>query len=325
MEPTPSDTTQPALSRSHKTDLNALSLNEFASALRRSGYPRRLIELARDEDLGDPMHDWTGEMMFDEHDTRRVQMRSRQDGIVSGIEFIKDLMEVFDPDRMIQWSACVQDGQFMTKGTVLAQFSGNARVIVKLERTMLNLISRMCGIATLTRSFVDLAHGTSAKVCDTRKTTPGLRSFEKYAVRSGGGTTHRMGLYDAMLIKDNHLSNIKDQDLATRIGSVSYKVHKESTHLWFVQVEVDTLDQLEEVLKVEAGAVDIVLLDNMSIDQLARAVHMRNTSGSGCLLESSGGVSLSTASNIARTGVDRISIGALTHQAQSLDIGLDAF
>lgn len=320
MEPTHAQTDQ-----SHAFDLNTLSLPEFAAYLRRSGYPKRLIELARDEDLGHPMHDWTGEMMFDEDDTRRVQMRSREDGIVSGIEFIADLIEVFDPTRQIQWSSQIQDGTTMTKGTVLAEFSGNARVIVRLERTMLNLISRMCGIATLTREFVDQVQGTPAKICDTRKTTPGLRAFEKYAGRCGGGTTHRMGLYDAMLIKDNHLSMIKHQDLATRIGTASYKVQKESTHLWFVQVEVDTLDQLEQVLRVQAGAVDIVLLDNMSTDQLTRAVEMRNESDSRCLLESSGGVSIKTVSGIARTGVDRISIGALTHQAQSLDIGLDAF
>ena len=305
-------------------DLNELTLPELASFLRQSGHPRRLIQLAYDEDLSDPPRDWTGEMMLAPDQQGRVQMRVREPGIVSGIAFLGDLMEVFAPSGQIQWDAKVADGESIAPGTVLAEFAGNARAIVALERTMLNLIARLSGIATRTAEFVSLVQGTQAKICDTRKTTPGLRAFEKYAVRCGGGTTHRMGLYDAVLIKDNHLAQINLQDLATRIEDAAYMTQSKGAAVWFVQVEVDTLEQLTRVLEIQAGVVDIVLLDNMTTDQLARAVCLRDESGSSILLEASGGVSYETCRDIARCGVDRISIGGLTHQAQSLDIGLDA-
>lgn len=307
-----------------KLDLNSLTLPELAEFLRRLGYTRRLLELARDEDLGDPMHDWTGELMFAPEEQRAVEMRSRDSGIVSGIEFIGDLVGVFSEQGEIAWDAKVADGDRMNPGDVLAVFSGNARAIVRFERTMLNLIARMSGIATRTSEFVSLVHGTKAKICDTRKTTPGLRAFEKFAVRCGGGTTHRMGLNDAVLMKDNHLAGINRKELATRIKSGAYNIGNTDARLSFVQVEVDTLDQLSEVLGIEAGVVDIVLLDNMTTDQLTQAVCLRDECGSGVLLEASGGVSSATVSDIAKCGVDRISIGGLTHQAQSLDIGLDA-
>lgn len=305
-------------------DLNTLSLPEFADFLRQSGQTKRVLGLAYDEDLGEHGHDWTGELMFGPEDQRSVQMRARESGIASGIEFLGDLVGVFSKPGEIEFAAKLSDGDRIEPGTVLAIFSGNARAIVALERTMLNLISRLSGIATRTNEFVKLVESTNAKVCDTRKTTPGLRAFEKYAVRCGGGTTHRLGLYDAVLIKDNHLASVSCENLATKIESVAYKIHNEGTKLWFVQVEVDTLDQLKQVLGAKAGVVDIVLLDNMTIEELAQAVAMRDESGLGVFLEASGGVSKATVSAIARTGVDRISIGGLTHQAQSLDIGLDS-
>ncbi|PCI06912.1 nicotinate-nucleotide diphosphorylase (carboxylating) [bacterium] len=305
-------------------DLNTLTLPEFAELLRQSGYTRRLIELARDEDLGEPAHDWTGELMFASDDQSSVQMRSREPGVVAGLAFLKELVDAFDGMGEILWAAKVNDGDRVEPGTVLAEFSGNARALVALERTMLNLISRLSGIAARTNQFVQLVETTNAKICDTRKTTPGLRAFEKYAVRCGGGTTHRMGLYDAVLIKDNHLAGVSCENLATKIEAVAYKIDNEATKLWFVQVEVDTLDQLKQVLGAKAGVVDIVLLDNMTIEELSQAVAMRDGSESRVLLEASGGVSKATVSAIARTGVDRISVGGLTHQAQSLDIGLDS-
>lgn len=305
-------------------NLNLLTLPEFAQFLRKSGHTKRLLELARDEDLGDPVRDWTGELMFGPDEHRRVQMRSRDSGIISGIEFICDLVEMYSQSGEIEWNAMLADGDQIEPGTILAEFAGNARAIVGLERTMLNLTSRMSGIATRTSEFVSLVDGNKAVICDTRKTTPGLRAFEKYAVRCGGGTTHRMGLYDAVLIKDNHLAGINDQDLATRIESCAYKIRSASTKPSFVQVEVDSIDQLSKVLEVSAGVVDIVLLDNMTTDELMQAVRLRDDKGSGVLLEASGGVSKATVRDIAQCGVDRISIGGLTHQAQSLDIGLDA-
>ncbi len=302
-----------------------MTLPELADFLRQSGHLRRLIELAYDEDLGHPPRDWTGRVMLAPDDQHRVVMRTREAGIISGIAFLQDLLGVFGPSGQIQWEAKVTDGESIAPGTVLAEFSGNARAIVALERTMLNLIARLSGIATRTAEFVALVQGTRAKICDTRKTTPGLRAFEKYAVRCGGGTTHRMGLYDAVLIKDNHLARTNLEDFATRIKEAAYKAQSEAgARVWFVQVEVDTLEQLEQVLGIEAGVVDIVLLDNMTPAQLARAVRRRDERGSCVLLEASGGVSETTCRAIAQSGVDRISIGGLTHQAQSLDIGLDA-
>ncbi|MDF1809115.1 MAG: carboxylating nicotinate-nucleotide diphosphorylase [Phycisphaerales bacterium] len=305
-------------------DFNAMGLPDFASYLRETGFVRRLIELACDEDLGIPPHDWTGELMFAPDDKREVVMRSRSEGIVAGIEFLPDLVEVFDSQNQIQWESKIEDGEKIESGTELAWFSGNARVIVKLERTMLNLISRLSGIATLTNEYVSLVESTNAKVCDTRKTTPGLRVLEKYAVRCGGGTTHRMGLNDAVLIKDNHVAGMGANEFASRLQSIAKQVRDDAVDLWFVQVEVDSLEQLKSSLSADEGTVDIILLDNMSIDELNEAVDLRDVSGSSVLLEASGGITKSTIKNVATTRVDRISIGALTHQAQSLDIGLDA-
>jgi len=312
------------MERTDTQELNGLSLAGFADFLRDSGFPRRLIELARDEDLSLDPHDWTGELMFGPDERRRVVMRSRESGVAAGLAFVPDLVEAFADPEQIEWELALKDGEPIEPGTVLAEFTGNARTIVRLERTMLNLIARMCSIATLTRSFVTLVEGTKASICDTRKTTPGLRAFEKYAVRCGGGTTHRMGLSDALLIKDNHLAGVEPGDLADRIRSCAHRLQTQDIRVSFVMVEVDTLGQFESMLGVDDGLVDIVLLDNMNPDQLAKAVSLRDASGRTLLLEASGGVNKDTVSAIARTGVDRISIGALTHQAQSLDIGLDA-
>jgi len=311
---------------SNTHDLNALSLPDFADFLRQSGYPRRLIELARDEDLSSTPHDWTGELMFAPSDQRRVQMRSRAIGIIAGIEFLPDLIEVFSPLGQIQCKPLLSDGDEIDQGRVIAELTGNARAIVAIERTMLNLFSRMSGIATHTNAFVTLAKSTNAQICDTRKTTPGLRAFEKYSVRCGGGTTHRMGLFDALLIKDNHLAGINNQDLGAKIESAvrSIRGTDTDTSLWFVQVEVDRLDQLGKVLEIKPGLVDMVLLDNMTTDELHKAVAMRNEIGSSMLLEASGSVTIDTVGAIAHSGVDRISIGGLTHQAQSIDLGFDA-
>lgn len=309
------------------SDLNSLTLADFASQLRQSGYPRRLIELARDEDLGDPGHDWTGELMFGPDDHRRVQLRARDHGVLAGITFMDDLLEVFDPSGTVQWKPMLVDGEKLSPGSVIAELWGNARTVVAIERTMLNLISRMSGIASLTKKYTSLVSGTNAKICDTRKTTPGLRVFEKFAVRCGGGTTHRMGLNDAVLIKDNHLAGIAGEDIAAKVESIVDQISSQGTKLWFVQIEVDTLEQFEQVLKAKPGTVDIVLLDNMTTEELMKAVEIRNASkasgGASPLLEASGGVSMQTVQAIAQCNVDRISIGGLTHQAQSLDIGLD--
>jgi len=305
-------------------DPNALTLSEFAQQLRRGGLVDRLLNLARDEDLGTPPHDWTGELMFTPDDTRRVVMRSRQAGVIAGLGFLPDLISVFSAPDAIEAQVLIEDGASIAPGTELAVLSGNARQIVALERTMLNLISRMSGIATKTKVFVDLVDGSGVQICDTRKTTPGLRVFEKYAVRCGGGTTHRMGLHDAVLIKDNHIAGMTLEQIATSLGETAYTIEEHGVRLQFVQIEVDTLDQLERVLGVCSGIVKIILLDNMTPAQLSAAVQMRDETGVEVLLEASGGVTESSVAQLAHSGVDRISVGALTHQAQSLDLGLDA-
>lgn len=262
--------------------------------------------------------------MFQPDETRKVVMRSREPGVMAGLEFLPDLVKVFGGHGEITAKALIQDGDRIVPGTRLAVLQGNARQLVALERTMLNLISRMCGIATRTRSFVDRVSATRANVCDTRKTTPGLRAFEKYAVRCGGGTSHRMGLYDAVLIKDNHVAGMSPAEIATSLRDAAYSVMEHGIRVQFVQVEVDTLDQLERVLGVCSGIVEIILLDNMTPAQLREAVKIRDAMGIEVLLEASGGVSWDTIEAIAHSGVDRISVGGLTHQAQSLDLGLDA-
>ncbi len=316
MEPTPARATPP--------DLNDLTLAGFAQSLRDTGLPRRLLELARDEDLGNPGRDWTGELMFGPGERRSVRLRSRDTGIAAGLAFMPDLIEVFSRPEEVEHRLHLRDGEPIEPGAVLADLRGDARALVRLERTMLNLLARMSGIATRTDRFVGLVEGTGAKICDTRKTTPGLRAFEKYAVRCGRGNTHRMGLFDAVLVKDNHLAGMNPDEIATALTDVAYTLRERGARLWFVQVEVDSLDQLRSVLGAPGGVVDLVLLDNMDPDRLARAVAMRDASDSPVLLEASGGIDEGTVADIARTGVDRISIGGLTHRAVSLDLGLDA-
>ncbi|MCA9274860.1 MAG: carboxylating nicotinate-nucleotide diphosphorylase [Phycisphaerales bacterium] len=310
--------------RDPSLDPSADSLGEFSQRLRKTGFVRRLIELARDEDLGRPAHDWTGELMFEPDATRSVVLRAREGGVVSGLAFLPDLIEAFAEPGEIGWECHLTDGDRVEAGSVIVTLRGNARAIVRLERTMLNLISRMCGIATLTRRYVDLIEGTNASICDTRKTTPGLRVFEKYAVRCGGGVTHRMGLHDAVLIKDNHIAGMNPSMIATELAQLAYKLDSQGVRLWFVQIEVDSLNQLEVVLQADHDALGLVLLDNMTPAQLRQAVEMRNRCGSSLLLEASGGVNERTVRAIAQSGVERISIGSLTHQAQSIDLGLDS-
>ena len=234
----------------------------------------------------------------------------RRGGVVSGLSCIRLALAELDPAATFHPLAV--DGHVVPAGTALARVSGNARAILTAERTALNLLGRMCGIATLTQDYVDSVAGTKARITDTRKTTPGLRALEKYAVRCGGGVNHRFGLDDAILIKDNHVA---------ACGSVGEAVRRAKAfagHLVKVEVEVDTLVQLQEAL---AGDPDVIMLDNFSLADLRAAVEIV---GGRVTLEASGGVTLETVRAIAETGVDVISVGALTHSAKVLDIGLDA-
>ncbi|MGA0605335.1 carboxylating nicotinate-nucleotide diphosphorylase [Phenylobacterium sp. VNQ135] len=235
---------------------------------------------------------------------------ARRGGVVAGLACARLAIAELDPAAT--FTPRVADGERVEAGTVLAEVRGNARAVLSAERTALNLFGRLCGIATLTREYVDTVEGTRARITDTRKTTPGLRHIEKYAVRCGGAVNHRFGLDDAILIKDNHVA---------ACGSVGEAVRRAKAfagHLMKVEVEVDSLAQLHEAL---AEAPDVIMLDNFSLADMAEAVRL--VAGR-VVLEASGGVTLETLRAIAETGVDVISVGALTHSAKVLDIGLDA-
>ena len=234
---------------------------------------------------------------------------ARKPGVISGLAVAAATFAALD--ARVVFEPVAQDGDRVSPGDVVARVHGPARGILTGERVALNFMGRMCGIATLTRRYVDAIAGTKAVIVDTRKTTPGLRAFEKYAVRCGGGMNHRVGLFDAILIKDNHI--VAAGGLAAAIAGARAR----AGHLVKIEVEVDTLAQLDEVM---AHKVDVVLLDNMTPAQLATAV---KRVGGAMLTEASGGVSLDTVRAIAEAGVDLISIGALTHSAPVLDLGLD--
>lgn len=270
---------------------------------------RPIVDLALAEDLG-RAGDITGQACIDPDARLSVVWASRQDGRVSGLSCARLSLAALDPTASFE--VVTPDGSDVVPGTVLARAEGNARAVLIAERTGLNLLGRLSGIATLTRSYVRLVEGTNATIVDTRKTTPGLRALEKYAVRCGGGVNHRFGLDDAILIKDNHVV------ACGGVGEAVRRARAHAGHLVKVEVEVDGLDQLEEALK---HGPDVVMLDNFSLDDLRTAVGLAKGRA---VLEASGGVNLSTVRAIAETGVDVISVGALTHSAAVLDIGLDA-
>ena len=270
---------------------------------------RPIVDLALAEDLG-RAGDITGQACIDADARLSVAWVSRQDGRVSGLSCARLALAAVDPTATFE--VVTPDGADVTPGAVLARAEGNARAVLIAERTGLNLLGRMSGIATLTRAYVRMVEGTGATIVDTRKTTPGLRALEKYAVRCGGGVNHRFGLDDAILIKDNHVA------ACGGVGEAVRRARAPAGHLVKVEVEVDGLDQLEEALK---HGPDVVMLDNFSLADLRAAVALAKNRA---VLEASGGVNLTTVRAIAETGVDVISVGALTHSAPVLDIGLDA-
>ncbi|WP_309643323.1 carboxylating nicotinate-nucleotide diphosphorylase [Phenylobacterium sp.] len=234
----------------------------------------------------------------------------RQPGVVAGLACARLAVATLDPTA--RFEALATDGDRVEAGHVLARVEGDARALLSAERTALNLLGRLSGVATLTRAYVDAVAGTKARIADTRKTTPGLRHMEKYAVRCGGGLNHRFGLDDAILIKDNHVA------ACGGVAEALKRARAAAGHLMKVEVEVDSLQQLEQAMPY---APDVIMLDNFTLEDLARAVAL--VAGR-VTLEASGGVNLQTVAAIARSGVDVISVGALTHSAPVLDIGLDA-
>ena len=275
-----------------------------------------LIDLARREDLGGA-GDVTSLATIDEGATASAAFVARDGGVLAGAGVVDRVFGVYDASVAVEW--LVEDGESIEAGRKLATVAGNLRAILAAERVALNFLCRLSGIATATRKYVDAVAGTSATIVDTRKTAPGWRSLEKYAVRRGGGSNHRMGLYDMVLVKDNHLAACGLADLSTLVTTIRQRVPSEIA----IEVEVDTLDQLANLLPAKP---ELILLDNMTLGQLAEAVAMRNrqfANANGPLLEASGGVTLDTVAAIAATGVDRIAVGAITHSAPILDIALD--
>jgi nicotinate-nucleotide pyrophosphorylase (carboxylating) len=268
----------------------------------------QVVDAALAEDLGRG-GDLTA-ALIDADAALSVVFAARSEGRVAGLACARLAFARLDPQASFE--VVVPDGSDVAKGGVIARARGNARAVLSAERTALNLLGRLCGVATLTRAYVRAVEGTNARITDTRKTTPGLRALEKYAVKCGGGINHRFGLDDAILIKDNHVA------ACGGVGEALTRARAAAGHLTPIEVEVDSLAQLEEAIPF---APDVIMLDNFSLADLRTAVAV--TAGR-VRLEASGGVNLDTVRAIAETGVDVISVGALTHSAPVLDIGLDA-
>lgn len=268
-----------------------------------------LVRSALKEDLGHGL-DITSQSIIPANRNARATFKAREEGVLAGIILALSSFSHTDPDFSFEIYA--QDGEILDAGQDIAIVEGPAAALLTAERVALNFLIHMSGIATLTRRHVLAVQGTNAKITDTRKTLPLLRAAQKYAVRAGGGHNHRFGLDDAILIKDNHIA------IAGGIKAVLDTAKSNAGHTTKIEIEVDTLDQLDEVLA--HGGADIVMLDNFTLEDLETAIKTVNGK---LITEASGGVNLNTVADIAKTGVDYISVGALTHSAVALDIGLD--
>lgn len=276
-----------------------------------------LIDLALAEDLG-PLHlegDITSQAFIPESSLSTARIVARSACIASGISTATEVFRRVDPSLKV--TAHTSEGDSLQPGSVLLEIKGSTRSILSGERTALNFLGRLCGIATLSRRFADSVKGTNVVLLDTRKTTPGWRLLEKQAVKDGGCTNHRVGLYDAALVKDNHLAALTGLYL---LPPVIARLRSEHPGLP-IEIEADTLEQVKTLLGMTG--IDVILLDNMTDVQMTEAVALRNTLAPGILLEASGGVTLASVPRIAATGVDRISVGALTHSATNADLSLE--
>jgi nicotinate-nucleotide pyrophosphorylase (carboxylating) len=267
----------------------------------------RLIDLWLAEDIG--YCDLTAQVMIEPHETGAFVMNAREKLIVAGIDVAVRIFKRYDPSLDV--TVHVKDGDAIEKGTIMLTVRGNARSVLTAERTALNIVQRLSGIANLTAEYVAAVAGTRARLIDTRKTTPGLRMLEKHAVTCGGGLNHRLGLDNGVMIKDNHIA------VCGGISKAVERARRQLPVLTKLEVECDRLDQVREAL--EAG-VDVIMLDNMSVADMAKAVDMV---GGRTKLEASGGISLATIGEIARTGVDYISTSKINQASSCVDIGLD--
>jgi nicotinate-nucleotide pyrophosphorylase (carboxylating) len=269
-------------------------------------YLKKIIEQALSEDIGPG--DITTEATIPEDSTSTAEMLAKQEMVLAGLDVSREVFHHLDP--AIQFTPLAKDGDKIKAGTVLARLSGKTRVLLTGERVALNFLQHLSGIATLTARYVDKIKGLKVEVLDTRKTLPGLRHLEKYAVRMGGGKNHRMGLYDMVLIKDNHIA------AAAGIISAVERVRNKVESRFKIEVETKTLDEVREALTAQA---DTIMLDNMPVEMMREAVKLI---AGRALVEASGNVTLDTVRAIAETGVDFISTGSLTHSAPAADISM---
>jgi nicotinate-nucleotide pyrophosphorylase (carboxylating) len=273
---------------------------------------RDILERAFAEDA--PAGDITSQLLIPAEATATAVLNARVPGVFSGATVFRDAMLLIDPDTDVE--LLLADGEAFDAGTHLARVSGRARSVLLAERVALNLVQRMSAIATKTAEFVKLTEGTAARITDTRKTTPGLRVLERFAVRCGGGANHRFSLSDAVLAKDNHLAVMTGGDPAKLTGLLA-AARAQLGHTTHFEVEVDSINQIEPVL---AAGVDTIMLDNFTVEELRAGVELI---GGRARVEASGNVNLQTVAGIAATGVDVISVGGLTHSVTALDQGLD--
>ncbi|WP_426996179.1 carboxylating nicotinate-nucleotide diphosphorylase [Pseudarthrobacter sp. N5] len=273
---------------------------------------REILERAYAEDA--PAGDITSQLLIPAEARATAVLNARVPGVFSGATVFRDAMLLIDPETEVE--LLLADGEAFDAGTSLARVSGRARSVLLAERVALNLVQRMSAIATKTAEFVALVHGTTAQITDTRKTTPGLRILERFAVRCGGGANHRYSLSDAVLAKDNHLAVMTGGDSA-KLTALLAAAKAQLGHTTHFEVEVDQVEQIEPVL---AAGVDTIMLDNFTLQDLAAGVALVNGRAR---VEASGNVNLATVAGIAATGVDVISIGGLTHSVAALDLGLD--
>jgi nicotinate-nucleotide pyrophosphorylase (carboxylating) len=280
---------------------------------------RHLVQLAIAEDFGDQC-DWTSTALVPDTARGGAQIVAREGGVVAGLPIVPIVIKELELE--IESMDAVADGMAIADHQPLGRLVGKSRHLLMAERTILNFLGRLSGIATLTRQFVDAVEGTGVRIYDTRKTTPGWRLVEKYAVHCGGGYNHRLGLHKGVMIKDNHLACAGEEglDMVAALRRVRDFLTAQGVTPEAIVVEVDRLDQLELLLPSKP---DIVLLDNMDPATLREGIALRDRLAPDVVLEASGGISLGTIRSVAESGVDRISVGALTHSARALDIGLD--
>lgn len=288
---------------------------------------RDLILLARREDLGPAGDDVTSRLLIPEDAVGVGTLVQKDVGVICGLPIVEMVCQAYDERLRVEqipgFHFDILEGHYSDQRRMpLVRIRGPLRSLLSAERVLLNFLQHLSGVATLTQRFVRRVEGTRARIYDTRKTLPGFRMLDKYAVRCGGGMNLRIGLYDGLLVKDNHLARVPVRELTGYLTPIVHRARAEEAKR-LVEIEVDTLEQLREVLKVEG--VDVILLDNMDCPTMQRAVQMRDEAGrrEKVDLEASGGVTLETVRSVALTGVDRIAIGAITHSAGAMDIGMD--